>query len=512
MSQVLHIFRKDSRRFWPEIVVSLVLVAGLAWTSPYTWPWDRPPAEVALTRIANYMPLLVMAAWWLLIVRVIHAESLVGDRQFWITRPYEWKKLLAAKVLFLGIYIYLPLAVAQCAMLALAGFHPAWHIAGLLYDLLLITGTLVLPWVALACVTSNLARMALTVAGIIACYVGLILTMSFGIFGTSNSPSVPGTNLIGLAIALCLCGAAIGLQYATRRAWLARTVLLSLPLVMYASVDFAPIFSVDHVYAQKAGAAGALPQLAYDLQENVKQGAVTQFTRSIGFGVPIKALGAPEGTVLVLDNAKIEIETADGSKWVSPWEGLFGMTLDQHAEVNLSLPKTVYERFRDKPLSLHLTLAVSQGRVQSSSNIPFPSTEASIAGDGICMATGEWTEKATFDHQDVHTQCRYPLRNPYLTHIVLRYPDPACSPSGGAMRTDLGWSRNGSPSEPAQLAIDPVFPGSNMGSGESVPARHSGISHPCPGTVMTFTEYRVVGRTQASLTVPDYHLPPLSEQ
>jgi hypothetical protein len=29
---------------------------------------------------------------------------------------------------------------------------------------------------------------------------------------------------------------------------------------------------------------------------------------------------------------------------------------------------------------------------------------------------------------------------------------------------------------------------------------------------MTFTEYRVVGRTQANLTVPDYHLPPLSEQ
>jgi len=30
---------------------------------------------------------------------VVHAESLVGDRQFWITRPYEWKKLLTAKAL-----------------------------------------------------------------------------------------------------------------------------------------------------------------------------------------------------------------------------------------------------------------------------------------------------------------------------------------------------------------------------------------------------------------------------
>lgn len=30
MNQVLHIFRKDTRRFWPEIVATVVVVAGFA--------------------------------------------------------------------------------------------------------------------------------------------------------------------------------------------------------------------------------------------------------------------------------------------------------------------------------------------------------------------------------------------------------------------------------------------------------------------------------------------------
>jgi hypothetical protein len=41
---------------------------------------------------------------------VIHAEALVGDRRFWLTRPYEWKKLLGAKALFLLVFLYRVLA------------------------------------------------------------------------------------------------------------------------------------------------------------------------------------------------------------------------------------------------------------------------------------------------------------------------------------------------------------------------------------------------------------------
>jgi len=62
-------------------------------------------------------------SWAFLIVQVIHGEMLAGHRQFWITRPYEWKKLLAAKVLFMVSTINLPVLVADVYVVHKAGFH-----------------------------------------------------------------------------------------------------------------------------------------------------------------------------------------------------------------------------------------------------------------------------------------------------------------------------------------------------------------------------------------------------
>ncbi len=113
-------------------------------------------------------------SWWLLISRVIHAETLVGDCQFWITRPYDWKKLLAAKALFLFCFLYLPLFLAQCFLLMRAGFSSALAIfRGLLFNLYLISAVLVLPLLALATVTSSFARMTLAILGILLCFIAV---------------------------------------------------------------------------------------------------------------------------------------------------------------------------------------------------------------------------------------------------------------------------------------------------------------------------------------------------
>src|SRR5271165_5834432 len=165
MKQVLHIFAKDSRHFWPEILISLAIVAGYAWIYPSTWLTGNAiygvaggaflPSSMEAGFLAGILGLLVPVSWWLLIARVIHGESLVGDRQFWLTRPYEWRKLLAAKVLFLIVFLYLPFVAAQLALLAEGGFRPFGYVPGLLYNLLLVTGILVMPLFALAAVTSS---------------------------------------------------------------------------------------------------------------------------------------------------------------------------------------------------------------------------------------------------------------------------------------------------------------------------------------------------------------------
>jgi hypothetical protein len=97
MKQILHIFAKDCRHFWPEILISVALVGALVRIYPSTWLANSGlyavagggflPGMLDAGFFAALLTALVPVSWWLLIARVIHAEALVGDRQFWVTRP-----------------------------------------------------------------------------------------------------------------------------------------------------------------------------------------------------------------------------------------------------------------------------------------------------------------------------------------------------------------------------------------------------------------------------------------
>jgi hypothetical protein len=121
MKQTLHILAKDIRHLWGEILLSVATMVAFAWVYPRQWSnasvgWERfsPGFGRQGQILAWLLMLLVPLSWWLLIARLVHEERMAGDRQFWITRPYEWKKLLAAKGLFVLIFLYFPLIAAQC--------------------------------------------------------------------------------------------------------------------------------------------------------------------------------------------------------------------------------------------------------------------------------------------------------------------------------------------------------------------------------------------------------------
>src|SRR5439155_1011099 len=72
----------------------------------------------------GWLTLLLLAAWGFLLALLVLEEPLVGDRQFWITRPYRWPALLAAKLVFAALFIHLPSLLADCAILAARSFSP----------------------------------------------------------------------------------------------------------------------------------------------------------------------------------------------------------------------------------------------------------------------------------------------------------------------------------------------------------------------------------------------------
>ena len=163
MSKTFHIFRKDIRHHWPELLVSLLLLAAFVWHEPAEWSANFPSFSL-LQILFSYVNTLLPLSWCLMIVRLVHEESLVGDRQFWVTRPYEWPSLLAAKLLFLVVFIHLPVFVAQLLLLNRAGFPIAPNLTGLL-GMQIGLGLLFLVPITLAVVTRSLAQAPLVAIG-----------------------------------------------------------------------------------------------------------------------------------------------------------------------------------------------------------------------------------------------------------------------------------------------------------------------------------------------------------
>ena len=88
MSQTLHIFRKDIRHHWPEVLVSLLLLAAFVWHEPAEWSGNFPSFSL-LQILFSFVNTLLPLSWCLMIVRLVHEESLVGDLMQRIVQPHR---------------------------------------------------------------------------------------------------------------------------------------------------------------------------------------------------------------------------------------------------------------------------------------------------------------------------------------------------------------------------------------------------------------------------------------
>jgi hypothetical protein len=513
MKQMLHIFAKDSRQFWPEILISLALVAAFVWIYPSSWLLGNTLAvdvggdfvkALFEQYLGGILKLLIPVSWWLLIARVIHAEALVGDRQFWLTRPYEWKKLLGAKALFLMVFLYLPLLIAQCLLLFTEGFRPLSFIPGLLFNLLLITGILVLPLMAIASVTATFARVTVTLLAGLAGFIAFIaISLLF-----SNSVSIPSGDHLAIPLTFCFCGTVVVLQYAARRVWVSRLLLIALPVVIILSGLAIPeSIAISHAYPRPSAGQEAPVQLTF--LRDTPHPATTYLIRAnqVQVSIPLQVSGVAEGYALIPDTMQVTVDAANASHWTSPWQAVYNLHYLPGAGesgVNFLMSRAFFDQVRSMPVTLHFTLALTQVQAGNVKSIPLSTQDFSVPDFGIC------SPDPGLERQFFGIGCKFALRQPRLTHISVRWQDSPCtapqpdSNTGAEGDAWMGTLDN----SPADFGITSVW-GTPIGLSNptNLEGNKAEPSYLCPGMPVTFTQYNFVKRLQYNFAIPDFRFP-----
>ncbi len=221
MRMMLHTFKKDVRRLWPAAAATWVMLAALANADRWRADWIPSPME-------GWMNLLLTMAWACLAALAVLEEPLVGDRNFWTTRPHRWPALLMAKLVFVVLAIHVPSLLADIFVLSARGFSPAAYLGDLLSKQMLFFGTVTLPSIALASLVRNFTHFIIavfTIATGIAILNGGF--QRFPEFHGQESEVRHGTVRILLAAAAL---AVIWTQYARRRVIPARVMAIAAAL------------------------------------------------------------------------------------------------------------------------------------------------------------------------------------------------------------------------------------------------------------------------------------------
>ena len=366
MRQIFHIFKKDIRRHSPEILISLTFLGlyakvtlqssgrSVALLGGFSWFWFS----------AESVPALMVVFWIFLTVRVVQGEALVGDRQWWVTKPYQWWKLLAAKELFQLVFIGLPLFVLQLFLLRHAGFPVSPNLLRVLYMQLALAVFLFLPSVTLGSLTRNLWQAVLAVVLVLVAVAGVAnLLQTLPSYGMSSHVQEFGGGVSGVLLMASIIGA-LGWQFARRRTWASRSLLVTGPaltVLLSAVTPYAKLVEKKYPLAEANIAPVRFTFAPPSSPAKKKRGSF--YEPSVVYPrLPFLVSGIATGHAVQIDGMRVFMESAGSPKWDSGWQsrGEQLWTESQRTDLTYSLKRKEFETRKTQPVRLHVELALSE--------------------------------------------------------------------------------------------------------------------------------------------------------
>lgn len=528
MKQILAIFVKDARHLWLEILVSLATATALALVYPNHWLVTESLhgqmlgslafSEGTLSFLASCLIVLLPVSWWILMARAVHAERLVGNTQFWLTRPYQWPLLLASKILFLVAFVCIPFFLAQCSLLVEAGFRPLPYLNGLLLNLFLITSVILLPLLALSTLTSSFAKMTLALLGVVAFFAAVQIIGSLAPANTTGNIPSPIGGDIALLILVIGCIAVVLVQYASRRLPLAWILMLAVVVSLCALPYFDPTqWSINHYYPLPPSGVPAPVNFTYASGPGSTRLPLTVETKDKGeleISIPVRASETVAGYAAVPIALKAKFDSPEGAHWESTWQPVYNeryLPEGSDSTLRFRIRRAIFDQFRSMLITLHLDVAIDQAKTFSTVNIPLPSNEFTVPGFGICVPQVSSPENPA---QWTGISCRSAMRLPQLTYLSTHWTDTDCRSAMARSYLVPATAWTGSLNRaPADFGITSVWevplslsnPWANYYEGQTPHLRHI-----CPGTPVTFTSYAYASHSAAEFTIQNFWLPEIS--
>lgn len=500
MDQILHVFRKDIRRHWREIVLSIAILTAFAWNVPSQWMPQRSPETVLRMLLHQWLTPMVAIVWLFLIVRVVHGESLVGDRQFWVTRPYQWKRLLASKAMFIAVLINVPLLVVQISLLWKGGFAPARYVSGLLWMQWLWLMLLILPMTTLSAVTSGLGQAVLLLLGVLLSWIGLAaLSSAIPDIGLPIAQRIP--EWFQPTILLGACVVAILWQYARRRTLHSRSLLAVAAGIVLVTMTVTPHRFFDaHSYSPISSGQQLPVQLTFDPVKSTVTGGAPIEKDKVYVQIPLLVSGIERDSLVVIDGMTVEIETPGGLHWNSGWfrSWLFLLPAQTHADASFAIDKAFLDQVKSSFAKVHISFALTAFQAKGTRRITIGGGEFTTPGNAWCSIYPEISG----------LQCRSPLKTPFL--LVTTLSEESTCPlqenekvaTPGTIFSALNWNRDVAP---AEFGISPVR---TFWLHFSQGGRTNDQSRPrlCPGTPLVLGLAQESQRTRSELTIDGVQL------
>ncbi len=384
MNRILGIFRKDARRLWPRTLLFWTVLAAAAAIDPLQLGQDS-------NSLVRQLPgLLQPLACWFLVVSAIHGEKLIGHEQYWLTRPYSWKQLMAAKALFLLVFVNLPVLICQLATLAGLGISPLVWLPALLWRQVFFTMAYILPAAAVAAVTRNLGQVLL--AGILvyatfAAGLGLnqMIRGSWPVWGAVDWIRDCATALVAAAGT----AAALFWQYSRRRTALARTALAVttvLTILVMTAPGWSGAFAIQRLFSSERITASAVRISLDESRASIRLSRlITRGDRPEGvrLEIPVRVDDVPPGAALGIDQTSVSLTSAS-SLWRSGWlhfETLHGLSKGA-AWLTVYVDPGFYQASPDAPVQLDGAMDLTLSRPVRT--VPVPSDRALVPEIGLC--------------------------------------------------------------------------------------------------------------------------------